>query len=99
MCQRKDSKADNASFACNITTSFQCYKGLMEQGAGELKLVGLGLRSAADRHHPGRFTLCVIASHLQKTVLIIFNYHMVLNCSLINGLQSTLKCSVEIGKG
>lgn len=71
----------------------------MKQGAGELKFVGLGLRSAADRLHPGHFTLCVTVSHLQKTVLIIFNYLMVLNCSLINGLQSTLKCSVETGKG
>lgn len=75
----------------------QC-KGLMKQRAGELKCVGLGLRSAADRLHPGHFTLCVIVSHLQKTVLI-FNYLMVLNCSLINGLQSTSKCSLEIGKG
>lgn len=63
-----------------------------------MKFVGLGVRSAADRLHTGHFTLCEV-SHLQKTVLIIFNYLMVLNCSLINGLQSTLKCSLEIGKG
>lgn len=85
--------------AYKITTSFHSYQGLMEQGADGTKLVGLGLRSSTNRLHPGHFTLCVIASHLQKTVLIIFNYHMVLNCSLINGLQSTLKCSVETGKG
>lgn len=78
---------------------FSQYKGLMKQGAGKLKLVGLELRLAADRLHPGHFTLCVIVSHLQKTLLIIFNYLMVLNCSLINGLKSTLKCSVEIVKG
>jgi len=77
---------------------FSQHKGLMKQGAGELKFVGLGLRSAADRLHTVHFALCIIVCHQQKTALIIFNYLMVLNCSLINGLQSTLKCSFEIGK-
>lgn len=64
-----------------------------------MRLRGSALRPAAVRLNAVHFTFLVIISHLQKKAeLIIFNYIMVLNFSLNNGLQSTLKCSLEIGK-